>query len=372
MLGETAIFFSRTQKSALQKSNLPKNGNSTKYELMVKIFAILGAIWIVLWFLIQGANIIIPVVIALMLTTLILSLGEAIFHYFKFAKWIAYVLSVLLIVCFFLFPIAIAFYTIPDVIEETSAYQMRIDNFIIQILHYFNISKQEVWYQLKNYLSIPDIITHFASTITDLTASFILVILYVAFLSYDLKFFYHKMEQMFPDKETQKWLIHINGRIIQRIKTYLWVKTFLAFLGAIISYIFFKSLGLSFSEFWAVIIFFLGYIPIIGAILGVAFPAILSLVQFDTLMPFLVIAIGLTVVHFVIGDILEPKLLGYSMNLSTFVVMLSLVVWSAIWGFIGAFLSVPLTMVILIICSEFEKTRPISVALSAKGTIYYH
>jgi predicted PurR-regulated permease PerM len=177
------------------------------------------------------------------------------------------------------------------------------------------------------------------------------------------------MQKMFPDAKQQKWVLTIIDRINQKTKTYLWVKTFLAVLGGVVSYIFFKAVGLNFAEFWAVMIFFLGYIPTIGTILGVIFPALLCLVQFESIVPFLIISIGCGATHFFIGNILEPKLLGDSMNLSTFVILFSLVLWSSLWGVIGAFLSVPITMVLLIVCAEFPETRPIAVALSARGKV---
>ena len=254
-------------------------------------------------------------------------------------------------------------------VNESLKYQTKIDNFFIFLLDFFSLSKEDIWMQVKSYVSIPTLVSLFTSTLAELTASLILVIVYVFFLLLEYKFFPKKLESMYPDHEKRHWILELTGRINQRIRTYLWVKTFLAFLGALISYIFFKSVGLHFAEVWAVMIFFLGYIPNIGAIFGVIFPSLLCLVQFPTLVPFLIVSIGCSVTHFLIGSLLEPKLLGSSMNLSPFVILFSLVLWSAIWGVIGAFLSVPITMILLIICAEFPQTRPLAIALSAKGKL---
>jgi len=71
--------------------------------------------------------------------------------------------------------------------------------------------------------------------------------------------------------------------------------------------------------------------------------------------------------QFVIGNTIQPKMMGDSMNLSALVVILALSVWSALWGGVGAFLSAPLTVIIMIILAQFPTTRWIAVLLSADG-----
>jgi predicted PurR-regulated permease PerM len=67
--------------------------------------------------------------------------------------------------------------------------------------------------------------------------------------------------------------------------------------------------------------------------------------------------------------VIEPALLGRSLNLSPLVVIVSLVVWGTIWGVVGMFLCVPITVVMLIVLAHFETTRPVAVLLSADGKI---
>jgi predicted PurR-regulated permease PerM len=107
----------------------------------------------------------------------------------------------------------------------------------------------------------------------------------------------------------------------------------------------------------------------IGSALGVLFPALLTLVQFDTLTPFLLITLGLGVVQFIIGNVIEPAFMGKSLNLSSFMIVLSLTFWGLIWGIPGMFLSVPIMVVIAIICARFKGLRGIAVVLSADGSL---
>ncbi len=98
--------------------------------------------------------------------------------------------------------------------------------------------------------------------------------------------------------------------------------------------------------------------------LGVVFPALLALVQFDTLEPFLIIVGVLAVIQFVIGNVIEPMMMGRSFNLGAFTVIVALMFWSAIWGIAGAFLAVPITAAFVILCREVEGWQWIAVLLS--------
>ena len=113
-------------------------------------------------------------------------------------------------------------------------------------------------------------------------------------------------------------------------------------------------------------IFLLAYIPTIGSLLGVVFPALMALLQFGGGSEFLTIAVGLGAAQLVIGNVLEPRMMGKSLNLSSLVVIISLAVWGSIWGVTGMFLSVPITVLLMIVLAEFVN-RPIAILLSADG-----
>ena len=136
-----------------------------------------------------------------------------------------------------------------------------------------------------------------------------------------------------------------------------------------ISYAVLVIVGVDYAAFWAVVIFLLNYIPTIGSLLGVAFPALLALVQFDTPIPALVVGGVLGGVQFTIGNIIEPRLMGRSLNLAPLVVILSLVIWGHIWGVVGMFLCVPVTGMMMIVMSYFPATRPFAILLSSDGRI---
>ena len=99
------------------------------------------------------------------------------------------------------------------------------------------------------------------------------------------------------------------------------------------------------------------------------FPAMLALIQFESWLPFFEITTGIIIVQFVVGNLIEPRFLGKSLNLSPLIILIALALWGAIWGILGMFLSVPMTVMLMIIFAHFEATRPIAIILSQDGYI---
>jgi predicted PurR-regulated permease PerM len=113
----------------------------------------------------------------------------------------------------------------------------------------------------------------------------------------------------------------------------------------------------------------LNYIPYVGSVLGVVVPALLALLSGPDSVSLFWLCVGLSVVQFLNGNLLDPYLMGNSLNLSPFIILFSLAVWSKLWGIPGALLAVPFAAVMLIVFQEFEGTRPLAVLLSRDGQL---
>ncbi|SIT78030.1 AI-2E family transporter [Pontibaca methylaminivorans] len=200
-------------------------------------------------------------------------------------------------------------------------------------------------------------------------STFLLISLYVIFMLAERGVIARKIELAATDPELSRELRRIMSDISLSLQRYVGVKTFISLLTAIVCYGVYRALNLEFAETWAVLTFALNFIPAIGSIIAVLLPALAALVQFDTLGPFLVVLLGTGIVQFSIGNFLDPALIGRSLNLSTLMVILALTFWAGIWGIIGAFLSVPLTVCLLIVFSNIPAARPIAILMSKEGTL---
>ncbi|MFQ6744761.1 MAG: AI-2E family transporter, partial [Alphaproteobacteria bacterium] len=115
--------------------------------------------------------------------------------------------------------------------------------------------------------------------------------------------------------------------------------------------------------------FITSYIPTIGAFVACGLPILYSLVSAPSLQQPILTAIGLIGLQILFGNIIEPKLTGKTLNLSTLAILINLVFWGMVWGIAGMFFSVPMLVAIYIICAQFDTTRPIAILLSENGEI---
>jgi AI-2 transport protein TqsA len=84
----------------------------------------------------------------------------------------------------------------------------------------------------------------------------------------------------------------------------------------------------------------------------------------------LAVGIGITAIAMLMGNIVEPNIMGETLNLSPLTVIIALILWGTVWGVVGAFLCVPLTVILVIVMSNFRATRWVSILLSKTGRIH--
>ena len=155
------------------------------------------------------------------------------------------------------------------------------------------------------------------------------------------------------------------GQIVTQVQHYLGIKTATSLATGIVIGIWTAIIGLDFAVVWGLIAFLLNYIPNIGSIIAAIPAVLLGLIQGGVGYALLV-AIGFVVVNVVIGNLIDPYLMGRTLGLSTLVVFLSLVFWGWMWGSIGMLLSVPLTMIIKILLDNTDDLQWIAVLLDSK------
>ena len=97
----------------------------------------------------------------------------------------------------------------------------------------------------------------------------------------------------------------------------------------------------------------------------------MALIQYggSDFMPFIYVLVLVGSIQLFVGNLLEPKMMGNSLNISSLVVILSLSVWGVIWGVVGMVLSVPITVMMIIVFSNIEGAKKIAILLSEKGFI---
>jgi AI-2 transport protein TqsA len=258
---------------------------------------------------------------------------------------------------------------VAQVSEAAPAYEDNLRALLSAMYDLVGLKTAPSFAQIVEQISISSIVTQVAGTLSGIAGSAGIVIVYVVFLLLEQTIFEKKLHALLADAGRAERLRRLLARIARQIQGYLWVKTLTSLLTGTVSFSIMSAVGVDFAEFWALVIFLLNFIPIIGALLGVVFPSLLALVQFESIGPFLVTSTALATTQFMVGNFIEPRLMGRKLHLSPLVIILSLAFWSMLWGVVGMILCIPIMVILMIICGHFGPTRPIAIMLSSDGEI---
>lgn len=155
-------------------------------------------------------------------------------------------------------------------------------------------------------------------------------------------------------------------RAVDSVSRYLVLKTAISIITGLVVWGMLAALGVRFAFIWGLLAFALNYIPNIGSVLA-ALPPIAQVLVFNGFYDALIVLGGYLLVNLVFGNILEPRVMGRGLGLSTLVVFLSLIFWGWLLGPVGMLLSVPLTIIVKIALEQTEGGRSIALLLSDTG-----
>jgi AI-2 transport protein TqsA len=325
------------------------------------------------YLLIVGQDVLLPIVIALVFWYLInlvaksysrLRIGEM-----SLPGWFCFALSLLTFVAMFWATVKLISMNVDGVLEVAPTYQVNLETKINNLLNYFGIQEAPTFEQLTELINLGQFISATASSLTSIVANSGVILIYLAFLFIEQKNMDKKLSALFTGKEKEQQVRKLLQKISDDVRKYVTIKLIASLSTGILSYTFLMIIGVDFAAFWALLIFMLNFIPTIGSIIATIFPALITLVQFDTIGPFFLVAGGLTGIQILIGNFLEPKFTGSTLNLSPTIILLNLSLWGVIWGIPGMFLCVPFLVISMIVFSNVPQTRAIAVLLSSDGRI---
>ncbi len=184
----------------------------------------------------------------------------------------------------------------------------------------------------------------------------LLILLMVIFMLLEASIFKYKVRNVFGTKNDGASQVDSFSNTVNR---YMLIKTCSSLATGIIASIWLMVLGVDYPLLWGFLTFLFNYVPTIGSIIAAVPPSLLALIQFGVISS-LASAGGYFVINIMIGSIIEPRILGKGLGLSTLVVFLSLIFWGWVLGPVGMVLSVPLTMTIKIALSNSESSKWIS------------
>ena len=185
-----------------------------------------------------------------------------------------------------------------------------------------------------------------------------LVLLTIVFVLFEAAGIPAKLQKAFGHRRNSERF----EKIKSEIQKYLAAKTVISLTTGILVGTGLAIIGVDFAFLWASLAFVLNYIPNLGSIIAAVPAVVLAMIQFGPVQA-ITVAILFIAVNVVLGNVVEPYLVGRKVGLSTLVVFLSLVFWGWVWGPVGMLLSVPLTMIIKIMLENTEDLRWVAILL---------
>lgn len=263
--------------------------------------------------------------------------------------------------------------------ENTADYERRINELIGNAYGLFGIQDAPTLTQLLFNETGQRLLNVIASAVGGLSSDIVLILIYIAFMFLAQSAWSKKLDAIFLDGEQREQVTEVAEAARRGIETYLWTQTVISTLITVLTYLTLIALGMENALFLSLMIFVLNYIPTIGSIVAAMVPPLFAIVQPDVpawvpgpaaqeglIFAALVFA-GVSFWQFAIGNFLQPRIMGDSLNLSALVVLLALAIWGAIWGIPGMFLSAPLTVLMMVLFAQSNSTRWVAILLSANG-----
>ena len=253
--------------------------------------------------------------------------------------------------------------------QNLTLYESNIDSTILSINNTFEI---DLLAHLKGFtegMNFSKIFKIILNSLSDLFGNAFMIFLYVVFLILEEAVFNYKIKEIYHNREQFIHATNLLAKIDKSIANYLTLKTIVSLITGILSYFALLFMKVDAPIFWAFLIFILNYIPTVGSLIATLFPSVFALLQFGDFATSVYVLALVGGVQVIVGNIVEPRLMGSSLNISSLVVILSLSFWGAIWGVTGMILSVPITVVMIILFAEFPQTRFIAIILSEKGKL---
>jgi predicted PurR-regulated permease PerM len=220
----------------------------------------------------------------------------------------------------------------------------------------------KIW---QNHFTFGSLIKSFSGSFFAFLGNVLWVVLFMAFILAERESFARRLVKQLGQEKAAPVLESLQ-QINHSVQHYLGLKTLISLMTGILVTIILSLAGVDFALLWGVLTFVLNFIPTIGSIIATLPPIAITLFQSGSLGKTFLIGLLLLGIHFTVGNIIEPKLMGRGLNLSALVVLFSLIFWGWLWGIPGMLLAVPLTGAIRIGMEQIEATKTVAVLISGK------
>lgn len=290
----------------------------------------------------------------------------------RFPRWLSTLIVMVALLVFFLACGWFFFITINTLVRQVPSYIPRvamIDNWLTEFL----VDKFDADLGGATLLSLinfnwakilMDSLYSVSGKFVSIASDAMLIYIFVFFLLLERQSLIPKLKVMSNHKGMKVAVLF--ERVNRQVSKYLLLKALISAATGVLFFLAALVTGLDFAFLWGVLAFVLNFIPSIGSIIITVMTILMAIIQFAPDWAMIIyVAVLMISIQMVLGNIIDPRLQGVQLNLSPFVILVSLSLWGYIWGIAGMFLAVPITSVLQIICANVKSLRTVAVIISS-------
>lgn len=329
------------------------------YQRMSAICLTIIAAGVIAAALVYTKALMIPLVIAIFFYTILVQSAAALHRRLSFPTWLALAVSIAFFTLCFAGVIYFTINSIGSFLKSAEVYRENLLGTVADLIHKLaqhgiELDQNTIINYFKE-LPLLNWFQNFGKRMFSLLSNATLIILFIIFLFIGEK---RVLPAQSPNQMIQEMLANISK--------YLSVKIITSLLTAACVWVILIFFHVKLAFLFALLTFLLNFIPSVGSIIAVLLPSPVLFLQYGFGINFFVV-IGLMIaIQFIIGSLIEPRIMGEGMDLHPVVVIASLIFWGLVWGIPGAFLSVPITASVKIVLSKIHYTRPMAELLAGR------
>lgn len=287
---------------------------------------------------------------------------------------------IIIVILFVIFSVVFSSLMISSLYSISNNYSKYQEN-ILSIIHSFtynntflnpdiliDFQEQLFGYLQQNILSYSRYLLGFSLTFV---SQYIMVLFTMVFVLIERSLFYVKIDSYYNNdihssERLSKLLFDINAQVSR----FILLKTLISLSTAVVIYIGFGFIGVDFKFVWALLTFLFNFIPTVGSIIISSLSIIFAFVQFYPDIPPIFFVILLTIItQMIVGNLLDPKIMGDNLNLSPLVIWLFLIYWGWVWGAVGALLAIPIAVIVRVVCEFVPSLKSIGLFMGNSSAI---
>jgi AI-2 transport protein TqsA len=291
-------------------------------------------------------DVMVPFILAIFITNSAAPLVDFLVLRCRLPGWVVVLLTLLVVFAVLVLIFLVLAIAVQTIVAVAGEYSQKVADLMEGVFHqlqiwHLNIDEARAVAALEN--DLPAVITTGVGTAMQLASDGLLIAVFVVFLV--------------AGRNPHLTRSGMYAQIRQTIRSYIVTKTTISAVAGLLVGFILWALGLKNAPLFGLLVFLLNFIPNIGSIVATLLPIPVAATQFSNLWMIAAVVALPGAVHLVVGNVIEPRLMGRGLELHPVVVLLALAFWGMLWGVIGMVLAVPMASVTRIVLSHFETTR---------------